>query len=261
MVEVNQSRSLRLAVSASLAAASMLLASTALAGNLGRINAIGGTGVNAIGGTGVADAIGGTGKNAIGGTGFNAIGGTGVNAIGGTGVAAIGGTGVNAIGGTGINAIVGTGQDRFVGVALTIKGPVEKVDVAANTISVFGRQLAIPRSSGLIEKVASAMAAGSTVEVAVYSRLDASGKLSAAKASILEGQYVAGVTKVVVSGKISAVNAAVATAVVNGVVVDYSAVLALGIPGLSVGDVVTFTGTLPQAGQQMLASGMVKRGE
>ena len=99
------------------------------------------------------------------------------------------------------------------------------------------------------------------MEVAVYSRLDASGKLTAAKASILEGQYVAGVTKVVVSGKISAVNAAVATAVVNGVVVDYSAVLASRIPGLSVGDVVTFTGTLPQAGQQMLASGLVKRGK
>ncbi len=233
------------------------------------INAIGGTGVNAIGGTGV-NAIGGTGVNAIGGTGVNAIGGTGVNAIGGTGVAAIGGTGINAIGGTGVadaiggtgtNAIGGTGQDRFVGAALTIKGPVEKVDLAASTISVFGRQLAIPRSSGLIEKVASAMAAGSTVEVAVYSRLDASGKLSSAKASILEGQYVAGVTKVVVSGKISAVNAAVATAVVNGVVVDYSAVLASRIPSLSVGDVVTFSGTLPQAGQQMLASGLVKRGK
>jgi hypothetical protein len=124
---------------------------------------------------------------------------------------------------------------------------------------VFGRQLSVSRSSGLIEKVANAMAAGSTVEVAVYSRLDASGSLSGAKIAIVEEQYVSGVTNVVVSGKVSAVNPDVATAVVNGVVVDYSTVFAGGIPSLSAGDVVTFTGTLPQTGQQILASGLVKR--
>jgi hypothetical protein len=142
-----------------------------------------------------------------------------------------------------------------------MKGPVENVDVAASTISVFGRRLSVPRSSGLIDKVANAMAAGNTVEIAIFAKLDSSGNLSGAKATVVDGQYVAGVTKVVVSGKISAINAAVATAIVNGVVVDYSTVLASRISGLSVGDVVTFTGTLPQAGQHMLASGVVRRGK
>ena len=105
------------------------------------------------------------------------------------------------------------------------------------------------------------MAAGNAVEIAIFGQIDASGRLQRASATMIEGQYVAGVSKVVVSGKISSINTAVATAVVNGVVVDYSSALAGRIPKLSVGDVVTFVGTLPQAGQQMLASSVVKRGK
>jgi hypothetical protein len=83
--------------------------------------------------------------------------------------------------------------------------------------------------------------------------------LQRASATVTEGQYVPGVTKVVVSGKISSIDTTVATAVVNGVTVDYSAALAGRIPKLSIGNVVTFVGTLPQAGQRMLASTVLKR--
>ena len=144
---------------------------------------------------------------------------------------------------------------------LALKGPVEKVDLATNSISVLGRQLAVPASSNLAEKIGSALAAGNMVEISIFGQVDASGRLQRASATITEGEYVAGASKVVISGKISSINSAVATAVVNGVVVDYSSALAGRIPKLSVGDVVTFVGTLPQAGQQMLASTVVKRGK
>jgi hypothetical protein len=99
------------------------------------------------------------------------------------------------------------------------------------------------------------------VESSIFGRVDASGRLQRASATITEGQYVAGASKVVISGKISSINTAVATAIVNGVVVDCSSALAGRMPKLSVGDVVTFVGTLPQAGQHMLASSFVKRGK
>jgi hypothetical protein len=99
------------------------------------------------------------------------------------------------------------------------------------------------------------------VEISIFGQVDASGRLQRASATITEGQYVAGASKVVISGKISSINSAVATAVVNGVVVDYSSALAGRMPKLSVGDVVTFVGTLPQEDQHMLASSFVKRGK
>jgi len=270
MVEVNRARSIRMAVSASLAAASLLISGVGLAGSILGSDAIGGTGARkasraiggtgstAIGGTGFT-AIGGTGSTAIGGTGVAAIGGTGSTAIGGTGVAAIGGTGSTAIGGTGADAIGGTGRNKVSGAALVLKGPVEKVDSEAGTIVVLGRQLSVPVASKLMERIGTAMDAGNTVEIAISGQFDASGRLQRASAMVTEDQYIAGVSKVVVSGRISSFNSTTATAVVNGIVVGFSSALVGPVPNLSVGDVATFVGTLPQAGQQMLASTVVKR--
>jgi len=238
MVEVNKARSIRMVVSASLAAASLLISGVGLAGSI--------LGSDAIGGTGARKAS-------------RAIGGTGSTAIGGTGVAAIGGTGSTAIGGTGADAIGGTGRNKVSGAALVLKGPVEKVDSEAGTIVVLGRQLSVPVASKLMERIGTAMDAGNTVEIAISGQFDASGRLQRASAMVTEDQYIAGVSKVVVSGRISSFNSTTATAVVNGIVVGFSSALVGPVPNLSVGDVATFVGTLPQAGQQMLASTVVKR--
>jgi hypothetical protein len=249
-----------------------------------RANAIIGTGADAIIGTGAdaiigtgADAIIGTGADAIIGTGLqkagrgkgNAIIGTGADAIIGTGADAIIGTGADAIIGTGADAIIGTGADAIIGTGLqkaggaflALMGPVDKVDRASGTVTVLNRRIRVPATSGLIDYLQQSAASGNSVELAIYARVDAAGILSSATARVLPGQYVAGVSKVVVSGMVSSIDAGTATAVVRGTVVNYSSLLSTTQVHLAAGDVVTFVGTLPQSGEQMLAAALVKRGQ
>jgi hypothetical protein len=226
--------------------------------------AIIGTGADAIIGTG-ADAIIGTGMQkarkgqAIIGTGADAIIGTGADAIIGTGADAIIGTGADAIIGTGADAIIGTGLQKNSGVSLALKGPVTNVDLAAGTVSVLGRQLRVP-SAALLADISDALAAGTTPEIAVLSRIGSDGKLVDATARRIYEQYVAGVTRVVVTGKLTSVDGAAAKATINGITVDYSTLLSNADVNLSAGQVVTLVGTLPQAGTKLIVTGLIRRG-
>jgi hypothetical protein len=218
----------------------------------------------AIIGTG-ADAIIGTGADAIIGTGADAIIGTGMQkarkgqAIIGTGADAIIGTGADAIIGTGADAIIGTGLQKNSGVSLALKGPVTNVDLAAGTVSVLGRQLRVP-SAALLADISDALAAGTTPEIAVLSRIGSDGKLVDATARRIYEQYVAGVTRVVVTGKLTSVDGAAAKATINGITVDYSTLLSNADVNLSAGQVVTLVGTLPQAGTKLIVTGLIRRG-
>jgi hypothetical protein len=204
-------------------------------------------------------------SRAIIGTGADAIIGTGADAIIGTGLQkarkgqAIIGTGADAIIGTGADAIIGTGLQKNSGVTLALKGPVTNVDLAAGTASVLGRQLRVP-STALLTDISDALAAGTTPELAVLSRIGSDGKFVGATARRVYEQYVAGATKVVVTGKLTSVDAATAKATINGMMVDYSALLSNANVDLAAGQVVTLVGTLPQAGGQMIVTGLIKRG-
>ena len=215
------------------------------------VNAIGGTGVNAIGGTGV-NAIGGTGVNAIGGTGVNAIGGTGVNAIGGTGVNAIGGTGVNAIGGTGVNAIGGTGRMHVM-----LLGPVEAIDQDQGSITVLGRKLRLPMADESAANILAAYASGTPIQVAVLGTVAKSGKIANLRLQVLPAPYIAGVSEVVLTGAVQAVDAATGRAVVANQTIDINALLDTSAGTMRVGNVVTVRGTMPQVGEAIAAAVLV----
>jgi hypothetical protein len=208
------------------------------------------------------NAIIGTGADAIIGTGADAIIGTGADAIIGTGHAksakrnAIIGTGADAIIGTGADAIIGTGADRYV----TVMGPVEKLDRRAGTLTIYGQQLRVPESSSFMHYVDQAMASGNTVEVAVLGRVDATGKLNGAVARVVPGQYVPGLSKVVLTNRVTAVDKSTGRVVVGAYAVDYSSLLATKQIALAIGDIVTVTGTQPQANQAVVATGLIVRG-
>ena len=206
-------------------------------------DAIIGTGADAIIGTG-ADAIIGTGKgkhsrNAIIGTGADAIIGTGADAIIGTGADAIIGTGADAIIGTGKgkhsrNAIIGTGKDLVL-----IMGAVDRVDTATNTISVLGRNLKMPS----VARVEESLAGGHQLMVAVSGRISDSGTVEQMKLRFMPTDYVAGSSKVVVSGRVSDLDANVGTMKVNGITVDISSAIAAKAP--TAGSLVLLVGTQP----------------
>jgi hypothetical protein len=255
----------------------------AIGGTGGKGRAIGGTGADAIGGTGLtADAIGGTGRSkgrAIGGTGSDAIGGTGVDvdaiggtggkgrAIGGTGADAIGGTGLTAdaiggtgrskgraIGGTGSDAIGGTGRDQ-----LMLVGPIESVDQARGTITVLGRKFQLP-SGNAGSQILSSYASGTSLQIAVLGSLSTAGKMANLRVQMLAAPYVPGVSEVVLTGLVQAVDMSTGLAVINGISVDYNALLATRANAIRVGNLVTVRGTMPQAGQAINASVLVIHG-
>jgi hypothetical protein len=230
-----------------------------------QLDAIIGTGVDAIIGTGV-DAIIGTGRtksastDAIIGTGVDAIIGTGrtksasTDAIIGTGVDAIIGTGrggkANAIIGTGVDAIIGTGIDAIIGtgrVKLLAFGPVDSVDTVARTIDVMGKSYALKST----ERVAAEMATGRQLTVSVTGVLGEKGSARSATLALLTTDYVVGASKVITTGKITAVDQSLGTLVIGKLVVDYSAVDLARLP--QVGDIVAVAGVQPSRGGTVFA--------
>jgi len=215
------------------------------------------TGADAIIGTG-ADAIIGTGKqktasaDAIIGTGRNRGGKS--DAIIGTGADAIIGTGADAIIGTGkqktasADAIIGTGRN------LVLKGPVEKFNAESGIATIAGRDFRISPASGLYAQVSGLFSIGAIAEVAVYARLGAKGEFFSATAKLVPGQYVAGVSEIVLSGAIKTIKHELALAVIGNSVVDYSSLLlASSNLNFGVGDVVSVSGTQPLPGDRVLA--------
>jgi len=234
-------------------------------------NAIIGTGADAIIGTGV-DAIIGTGRgaksDAIIGTGADAIIGTGANAIIGTGVDAIIGTGrgseTNAIIGTGIDASVSTGSETVVAksasskIQVALMGPVTSFNAAEGTVAVRGRNFQLPKSSAIFGRIADSTMTGEIVQLAVYGQLGGNGDLKRTSLAIISDQYVPGVSSVVASGRITAVDSATAKIAVGKLEVDYSQTLAKGPMSLKVGDVVRVNGVQYQNGDALYASELIK---
>ena len=161
------------------------------------------------------------------------------DAIIGTGADAIIGTGADAIIGTGKgkhsrNAIIGTGKDLVL-----IMGAVDRVDTATNTISVLGRRLKMPS----VAKVEESLAGGQQLMVAVSGRISGSGTVEQMKLRFMPTDYVAGSSKVVVSGLVSNLDANVGTMKVGGITVDISSAIAARPP--TAGSLVLIVGTQP----------------
>ena len=191
-------------------------------------------------------------SNAIGGTGIYAIGGTGRtlkrDAIGGTGADAIGGTGINAIGGTGADAIGTTAKTRNV----LLRGPVQRVNLAANTVMVFGREFRL--ASDGTRSIHDALAAGETVALTISGRLGRNGELLFGKALIDQEQYVAGSSQVILAGRVQLLDQSVARAVIGKQVVDLTTLQTTALsPRVKTGDMVVVVGTQPSLNGEVSA--------
>jgi len=85
------------------------------------------------------------------------------------------------------------------------------------------------------------LASGSVV-AAVWGKLNANGVLKPDRLILSEVQYVPGATKVLVSGRITAVDTATARFALGRLVVDYSRLLSTGEINFAVGDLVGIKG-------------------
>jgi hypothetical protein len=137
-------------------------------------------------------------------------------------------------------------------------GPVTSINAADGTITLLGRNFALPKSSAIFNQLAASAVTGENVQVAVYGQLSRNGSLKQTSAAIIPDQYVPGVSSVVVSGRIKAVNNATAKFVVGTLEVDFSQTLADGPISLKVGDVVRATGVQHRNRDTLYASGLIK---
>ena len=174
----------------------------------------------------------------------DAIGGTGINAIGGTGRDAIGGTGRTVKRSYSGDAIGGTGTGRMADVL--VRGPVQKVDRTANSLTVFERQFRLSADAHTAASISDAISGGETVVLTVVGRLGRNGEIQSGNASIAREQYAAGSSQVVLSGRVKAVDTSVGRLIIGQQVVDFTSVLADTHGSVKVGDVVRIVGTQAQ---------------
>jgi hypothetical protein len=227
------------------------------------VDAIIGTGkessTNAIIGTGKdssTDAIIGTGRTAS----TDAIIGTGkdssTNAIIGTGRTAS----TDAIIGTGkdssTNAIIGTGRGGPPNAALA--GPIESVDADLGTFTVLSRTLMVPGDKSILARLSAELAAGRSPQATVISEIGVRGELVKPVVLFVDEQYVAGVSEVVVSGRVTSVDARTGLAKIGKVTFDFTSLLSTGGIDLQAGSLVRVRGTQPQTGQPILAVQVVE---
>jgi hypothetical protein len=145
----------------------------------------------------------------------------------------------NAIIGTGADAIIGTGSQKLV----VARGPIENLDMKTGTATVMGRTFEFPQNDKGSAAVQQILASGT--QVIVYGKLAADGSLKSPRIAFDGTQYVAGVSEVVASGRVTKVDATVGKVTVGRVVIDYTALIASQDISLKHGDLVLVVGTRP----------------
>jgi hypothetical protein len=128
--------------------------------------------------------------------------------------------------------IIGTGR-------VLLYGPIDAVNTEKKTISMLGRTLKLPT----VDLISEAMAGGMQLVASVSGQLSITGKMEKITLSLADVSYVAGASKVVISGRVDKVDYSLGTMKVGRAVIDVTSALTAKAP--SVGDVVVVLGTQP----------------
>ena len=131
---------------------------------------------------------------------------------------------------------------RAAGIAggdLDVLGVVESSDLASSSIAVSGQTVHVTANTKFTSESGGSLAKGAMV--AVYGTIKSDGTIAAAEVNVLARQYVAGSTTLYVRGLVKQTNAALATAKVGNLSVDFSSSLYSGA-SITAGSVVEFSG-------------------
>ena len=128
---------------------------------------------------------------------------------------------------------------------LLLVGPVEAIDVKHSTAIVLGQTVLVHQTEGLT--------IGETVEVFGTTRPDGVFAASAVKS---EGLYVPGSTGILLSAPVQKLEPSVGRAIIGGLNVDLTALMAAGAVSPEVGAVVQVNGTQPALHGLVLANGI-----
>ena len=155
----------------------------------------------------------------------------------------------DAIIGTGKNAIIGTGKAKVV----LRQVPVDKFDATTRTVEVLGRALSLTESNA----VTKALLNGDEIGIVALGKMRLDGRLSNVSLRIAPLGYVPGVSTVAVAGRVSSTKTNVGRFNVGKIEVDCAALQLTRSP--RDGELVLVTGTQPQRGGAILATGVSYR--
>src|SRR5580692_2529919 len=130
-------------------------------------------------------------------------------------------------------------------VQLLVIGPIESIDVDAKTVVVLGQQLAAPNLDGL--------AVGDSAAIFGKLRNDGAILVSAIQD---RGPYVAGANGVLISGVVQKTDSLNGRAVVNGVAIDLTPIMAQGVFSPVAGSKLQIAGTQPLSRGVVVANGI-----
>ena len=140
-----------------------------------------------------------------------------------------------------------------------VLGPIESTDETKGTISVLGRRFQIPAAAAR-SQILDRHASGESLQIAVSGTVSKVGKIRDLTIQVVPSPYVAGVSEVVLTGVVQAMDRTTGQAVVNGIAVSYTSLLETKASTANIGDVITVRGTMAQTGQAIDASVMVIHG-
>jgi hypothetical protein len=133
-----------------------------------------------------------------------------------------------------------------------LAGPIDSINMSDSTFMAVGQRVAVPGAD------LSALRVGTLVTV--YGSLAGAGLIDATTVEFSADVYVAGDTKLVVTGIPSSINYSLGTATIGELEVDYTPSLG-GSEFSGFGAAVTVTGTRPALGGAMLGESVDDRTE
>ena len=139
-----------------------------------------------------------------------------------------------------------------------LQGPIEKVDVESGRLTVLGKSFSAGPRGPALAQLADQIASGASVTGAILGSLDDRSRVRVNGLVVLPTQYVAGHSKVMVIGKVSELRNSIGLAVVDGIAVDYTALLSQAHIDLKPGDLVMALGVQAAAGAPLQAAAFTK---
>ena len=125
-----------------------------------------------------------------------------------------------------------------------MRGPVERVNLSANSVTIFGRDFRL--APDRTRQIHDGLAGGQSIVHTISGELGRAGKFHLREARIDQEQYVAGSSQVILAGRVRSADSSVGKVVIGRQVVDLRTTqTAAGGPSVKAGDVIVVVGTQP----------------
>ena len=146
--------------------------------------------------------------------------------------------------------------DRILASGIVTVGPIDAIDVSKGAVRVLGQNYKVGGSAAVLAALSERVATGASPLATIRGTRDKTGQMRASSMSLSKSSYTPGATQVIVVGKVSRANTAIATFMIGGLTVDYSAALAGGSIDIVAGQTVAVIGSRSGSNMPLIATAL-----